>query len=155
MTIPKKMPSPRHKIHQLFCPANNGCRYAGGLPSMKGVDACAKLDELLDFNDEMVLHTKARELCDEGEKLRTSGKRVPQYVLNSWFGAATLIEPYEKQQAHDPVAFPDNYHPGELRPDCPGCVAGREHYHRKKDGSPVMVADVPRETSGGDDAPAI
>lgn len=37
-----------------------------------------------------------------------------------------------------PEAGPDDYHPGEERPDCPGCVAGKEHYHRKSDGSPVI-----------------
>lgn len=152
MSVPTKMPSPREQLHKAFCATQYECKYEGAADRSLW---CTMLDQLLDFNDEMVLHTKAHELVAEGENLRTSGKRVPQYVLDSRFGAAALIDPYEKQPAHDPVTFPDDYHPGELRPDCPSCVAGEEHYHRKADGSPVRgTLDVPRETSGGDDAPA-
>lgn len=143
MSVPQVMPSPRDRIHIKFC-QDTKCVLETDEPG----ERCKLLDYLLDFNDEMVLYAKAHELRAEGEKLRTSGKRVPRYVLDSRYGAAELIDPYEKQHAHDPVAFPDDYHPGELRPDCSGCVAGKEHYHRKSDGSPVrqMRTDVPRET---------
>ena len=151
MSLPKPMASPRQQIHKTFCATQFECKYEGASDRCLW---CTLLDQLLDFNDEMVLHDKAQELLAEGNKIRTSGKRVPQYVADQRYGAAVLIDPYEKQNAHDPDRFPDDYHPGELRPDCPGCVAGKEHYHRKSDGSPVKSPGVPRETSGDSDAPA-
>jgi len=154
MSVPKVMVPTRDLIHIKFCGANVHCRIERGVHGPVA-ESCLLLDRLLDFNDEQVLHTKAHELRAEGEKLRASGKRVPNYVLDARFGAAELVDPYEKQPAHDPETFPDDYHPGELRPDCPGCVAGREHYHRKSDDSPVRMPDVPRETSGGDDASTV
>lgn len=146
MNVPTVMPSPRQWIHQQFCSSAATCRFRERSHGFAG-PLCKKLDELLDFNDEQVLHAKAHALRVEGVRIRASAKRVPNYLLDARFGAAELIDPYEKQPAHDPVTFPDDYHPGELRPDCPGCVAGREHYHRKSDDSPVRVPDVPRETS--------
>jgi hypothetical protein len=151
MSLPKPMASPRQQIHKAFCATQFECKYQGASDRSLW---CTLLDQLLDFNDEMVLHAKAHELMAEAEKLRMSGKRVPQYLVDHRAGAAVLIDPYEKQHAHDPDKFPDDCHPGELRPDCPNCVAGKEHYHRKSDDSPVRMPDVPRETSGDSDASA-
>lgn len=136
MSVPQVMPSPRQQIHQYFCPSAALCRFR-----LKGTftgPQCKKLDELLDFSDEQLLHAKAHELRGKGE---TWPNNTQTY---SWYtGLAGWLDPYEKVPSRDP----DEAYPEEVASGCPGCSAGREHYHRKSDGSPVRVpVDVPRET---------
>lgn len=129
MSVPKKMPSARERIHYQFCPDLGGCRYIGG--ENDDPSKCLKLDKLLDFNDEMLLHTQARKLHDAMQAERRQGA---QYGL---YKAVELTDPFEKIDAFtgDPE---EEIPPGETRPDCPACVKGIEHYHRKADGSPVV-----------------
>jgi hypothetical protein len=152
MNVPTVMPSPREKIHILSCDPDRKCRFGGGRSGgAEGSVWCQKLDQLLDFSDEQVLHAKAREFVDEIDRI--AGKRGAASMAGGLDRAAEMTGPYVKIPAFDPEL--DAYNEAaENHPDCSSCVAGKLHYHRKKDGSPVTVPDVPRETSGGDDASA-
>lgn len=128
-------PSPRATIHTSFCPALGGCRYVGGSPSAEGADKCAALEEMLVYNDEMLLHLKAREFEAEGERFFSLREGLAR--------AAVLTDPYVKIDAFDPEN--DERHPSVARPDCPGCVRGDQHYHRVSDGSLVRRPVLPQE----------
>lgn len=133
MNVPTKMTPPRQQIHQQFC-LSATCRFRTKAHAIN--PQCMKLDELLDFNDEMVLHDKAREF--EAEVERVSTKRHGVGIGAGLLCAGEMTDPYVKIEAFD--EDPETHvHPGEERPDCPSCVAGKEHYHRKSDGSPVKA----------------
>lgn len=135
MSVPQVMPSPRQLIHRSVCDPQRRCRFdSHGEASAP----CKKLDELLDFNDEMVLHEQAREIFAEMQ--RYAGKRGAMALLGGLSYAAEMTDPYEKINAFE-GDIEEYVHPGEERPDCPSCVAGKEHYHRKSDGSPVVSPD--------------
>jgi hypothetical protein len=148
MDVPKKMASPHELIHRAFCSGMYECAHAGAEdPSVW----CELLDELLQFNDEMLLHSKAREFS--AEMTAVSAKRGGMGLASGLWHAMQMIDPYERIMAFDPDT--DDYNEaGEKHPDCPSCVMGTEHYHRKANGRPVHApgVDVPRETSGGSDA---
>lgn len=148
MSVPTVMPSLRKQLHKVFCAVRHECRYEGVTsPSVW----CEMLNQLLDFNDEQVLHAKARELMDEVASY--NGKRGGASMVGGLYRAAEMTDPYVKIPAFDPE-MDDFNEAAEKHPDCSSCVAGKPHYHRKKDGSTVRMPDVPRETSGGDDASA-
>lgn len=139
MTRPlKPMPSIRSRIHEVFCATQYECKYSGA--EDPGV-WCRSLDAMLDFNDEMLLHNKARHLAREHDKLTDKGRRTLGAGLTY---AVELTDPYEKIDPFDPETDEIN-EAAEKRPDCPACVAGREHYHRKSDGSRVVRPDIDSE----------
>lgn len=148
MNVPTVMPSARQKIHLRFCHDLGTCKYVGGVGNRR---RCDYLEQLLDVNDEMLLHAKARELMDEVASY--NGKRGGASMVGGLYRAAEMTDPYVKIPAFDPE-MDDFNEAAEKHPDCSSCVAGKPHYHRKKDGSTVRMPDVPRETSGGDDASA-
>jgi hypothetical protein len=142
------MTSPRFQIHYAFCKDLGACQYIGGAGDHK---QCDKLERFLDYNDEILLHTQADKFRDE---IHTYGtRRGGSAIIGGLATAAEMTEPFVKIEAFE--GDPEEYvHPSEEHPDCPVCAEGVEHYHRKKDGSPLRLSDVPRETSGGDDASA-
>lgn len=141
VSVPKVMSSSRQQIHLKFCRDIGACRFVGGSGSRT---LCKQLDELLDFNDEMLLHDKAREFLDEMQRLSRTHRSGAAGMGGGLYRAADMTDPYVKIDAFtdDPET---HIHPGEERPDCPSCVAGKEHYHRKSDGSPVRRPKGPGE----------
>jgi hypothetical protein len=138
------MPSPRQQVHAYACDPHFKCRFNRHNNGQGEASAsCRKLDELLDFNDEMVLHAKAREF--EAEMERIAGMRGASAIGGGLAAAIELTDPFERIIPFDP-----EYHevpPGvEAHPDCPSCIAGKEHYHRKSDGSPVVRPRMGEET---------
>lgn len=149
MSIPTQTVSPRDRIHIKFCTAKH-CRVEQSVASMVA-QSCKLLDHLLDLNDEMLLHAEADKFRDAIRTYAT--RRGGSAIIGGLARAAEMAEPFEKIDAFEDD--PEEYvHPRENHPNCPGCVAGIEHYHRKADDSMVPLFDVPRETSGDDDAPA-
>ena len=130
--VPRVTPSSRQLIHLSFCRAVGGCRYVGGHADDEQRRFCSKLDTLLDYNDEMLLHAKAFELNDDLDRMGLlSAVRDPgiEYAIRA-------MDPYEKIEAF--TAKDDEVNlMAKRHPDCPSCVAGRAHYHRKTDGQPV------------------
>jgi hypothetical protein len=127
--VPRRMPSPRERIHHGFCPDMGGCRYIGG----RNHDStkCLKLDELLDLNDEMLLHQAARDLRDSA--MRMPDYRPPKYGTTGRMATlanADRIDPYVRVTGDDSGSDIN----------CPSCVQGKEHYHRKSDGTPVRLS---------------
>lgn len=138
MRVPQVMASPRQLIHRAFCATAHECTYEGADdPSVW----CELLDQLLQFNDEMLLHTTSGALQDEMRRVSTG--RGGAGVAAGLYHGAVMIDPYTKIDAFDED------------PDCPGCVKGVEHFHRKADDSPVRAPgeDVPRETSTREETP--
>lgn len=138
MSVPKVMPSPRQMIHQKFCAVSFECRYDGATAPGNQSYRCEELDQLLDFNDEMLLHTEAKRFDEEMHRLSREHRSGAAGVSAGLYRAMEMLDPFKKIEAfdEDPEEFT---HPGEERPDCPACVKGVEHFHRKKDGSPVVV----------------
>jgi hypothetical protein len=131
--VPRRVTSSRQQIHNSFCPSVARCRYR-----LKGTFAgpqCKKLDELLDLNDELVLHAMARRL--EDEIATAAAGRRGQSLLGGLSRAVELVDPFEKVEAFDPELY--EVPPGIDHPNCEACKEGREHYHRKSDGSPVVM----------------
>ena len=136
MSDPAKLPSPRQMLHLKYCKAVGACQFVfvGGRADDEAFRKCRKLDELLDFNDEQLLHARARELRDEVSSRREKRAGVGAGLLR----AADMTDPYEKITAFD-SDFDDFNEAAEKHPDCPVCAEGTEHYHRKADGSPVRA----------------
>lgn len=143
MSAPEVMPDPRQMIHIMLCDTDRKCRYDFGTMHGEASPQCRKLDELLDYNDEMLLHATACQLEDEMRHVSTG--RSGAGVASGLYHGARMIDPYTKidEFTDDPET---HFHPGEERPDCSGCVKGIEHYHRKSDGSPVKA---PGREQGG------
>jgi hypothetical protein len=97
-------------------------------------DECKKLDELLDFNDEMLLHTKAGDLYSRWEQMR-KGRDVhgPGVV---W--SVREVDPYEEVE-HGGVIDIMSPKSVDGYTDCPACEKGTKHYHRKSDDSLVKM----------------
>ncbi len=134
MSLPRAI-NPRQKIHKAFCATQYECRYEGARdPGLW----CTALDDLLDFNNEMLLHDKALEF--ETEIGRLSGVRGAAHMGGGLARAVEMVDPFERVEAFDPDL--DEIHPGEEHPDCAGCVEGVEHFHRKKDGSLVKPPSI-------------
>ncbi len=114
--VPIRKTPPRQQIHQKFCRGTQ-CFYESGRRHL----LCGYLDELLDLNDELLLHAKANTLVDmHMDTVLVHGVEVGQGLAL----AVKVVDPYVRVSAGQD-------------PDCPGCEKGIEHYHRKSDGSPV------------------
>lgn len=137
MSVSRVAPAVRQTIHLRFCQDLGTCKYVGGPGNRR---RCDYLDELLDHNDEMLLHNQALEF--EAELGRVSGKRGAATLAGGLGRAIDMTDPFEVIGAFDEH---DEVHPGEERPDCPSCVKGIRHYHRKSDGSPVRL---PQQEAG-------
>lgn len=139
-SVPKVMPTPRQALHKAFCPFPIECRHQTGTktPNLR----CQAMDTLLDFNDEMLLHAKARELRDEAERVGLRRRDIP--VAGGVLRGADLTDPFEMVDQFDPEL--DEVPPGIAdHPDCVACVAGKEHFHRKSDGSPVKALTAEKD----------
>lgn len=127
--VPIRKPSLRQRIHVRVC-RDPRCVLETSDPG----DACRSLDHLLDLSDELLLHTKADELRTEAERVGRQRHGVP--VAGGVLRAADLTDPYILFDTFDPE-MDDEPHGLAKHPDCPGCINGFEHYHRKSDGSRV------------------
>jgi hypothetical protein len=119
------MPDPRKMLHILVCDTDRKCRYDSGSARGDATPQCRKLDELLDCNDELVLHGLARDVHHFGTAWTGEGVNEKQAVAV----IADRIDPFQRVEASDP----------KPHIDCPGCARGIEHYHRRSDGSPVTT----------------
>lgn len=141
--VPRVLPSPREEIHRTFCAVQFECRFDAGVKQRNASIWCKGLDAMLDFNDETLLHAKARALDDDFNRMDSRASRVLGPGL---LHAVRQIDPFEKYD-EDGVAdmtsplFGEN----DEHPDCPACIAGRVHHHRKSDGSPVKAYVPPEE----------
>ena len=136
-SVPRRVTPPREEIHKVFCATQYECKHEGAKdPSVW----CRVLDELLDVNDEMLLHAKAREFESELEELHRRRVHLAGRIGAGLLRAAEMTDPFNKIDAFDPEMHEVN-DAAEENPHCPACVAGREHYHRKSDGSRVRFGD--------------
>ena len=94
---------------------------------------CRELDRLLDFNDEMLLHAKARALYDRWEQMRKGRDVHGPGVI--W--SVREVDPFEEVE-HGGVV--DILSPKSVDgyTGCPACEKGDKHYHRKSDDSRVV-----------------
>lgn len=139
VAAPKKMPSPRQLIHKLVCtPQHWACIFSimGSATNTVG-DECRQLDELLDFNDEQLLHAKARDLYARWEQM-SKGRNVHGPGV-TW--SVREVDPFEEV---DDGGVIDVLSPKSVDgyPGCPVCEKGDKHYHRKSDDSLVRVPGI-------------
>lgn len=129
MSVPQMMPSPRQQLHKLVCATQYECKYKGALDRSLW---CTYLDDLLDHNDEMLLHAKARELYSRWEQM-PSGRNVH---VPGVLWSVRQVDPFEEV---DDGGVIDILSPKSVDgyPGCPKCEKGTKHYHRKSDGSLV------------------
>lgn len=125
-------------IHKANCAPHYACKYfAQTRPGGRKVSpSCARLDELLDFNDEMLLHDKARSMYASWEQMPTGRNAHGPGVI--W--SVREVDPFEEVEDGGVV---DILSPKSVDgyPGCPSCEKGSKHYHRKSDGSRVISPD--------------